>query len=95
MNGDDVDDSTKKRDPAVKIACEELRQQLKSCIKESECVRQQHRRAADCVKANDGTVPQQCFVLIDVFSACKRSMFKGRAPFAIVNATSACQYVTN
>lgn len=58
------------------IACDRLRQELKKCIKQSDCVQKDRRLAKDCIRSSDGTVPDRCFSLLSTFSDCKRSMVK-------------------
>ncbi|VDM24110.1 unnamed protein product [Toxocara canis] len=62
-------------------SCDRLRQELKRCIKESECVQKQRRSARDCIDATDGSVPHRCFVLLSNFSDCKRSLVDMRSRF--------------
>uniref|UniRef100_A0A0M3IK07 Cytochrome c oxidase assembly factor 5 n=1 Tax=Ascaris lumbricoides TaxID=6252 RepID=A0A0M3IK07_ASCLU len=55
-------------------SCDRLRQELKRCIKESDCVQKERRSAKDCINATDGSVPHRCFTLLSNFSDCKRSL---------------------
>ena len=55
-------------------SCDRLRQELKRCIKESDCVQIDRRPAAECVQARDGRVPDRCYTLMTTFSDCKRSL---------------------
>lgn len=57
-------------------SCDRLRQELKRCIKESDCVQKDRRSAKQCINATDGTVPDRCFVLLANFSDCKRSLVR-------------------
>uniref|UniRef100_A0A1I8ABB6 Cytochrome c oxidase assembly factor 5 n=1 Tax=Steinernema glaseri TaxID=37863 RepID=A0A1I8ABB6_9BILA len=74
-------------DPAVAshqasgVSCDRLRQELKKCLKESDCVQVHCRSAKDCVNAHDGTVPDRCFTLLSNFSDCKRSLVDMRSRF--------------
>ncbi|CAD5212991.1 unnamed protein product [Bursaphelenchus okinawaensis] len=63
------------------IACDRLRQELKRCIKESDCVQKDRRSAKECINAHDGTVPDRCFTLLTTFSDCKRSIVDMRSRF--------------
>uniref|UniRef100_A0A914WIR7 Cytochrome c oxidase assembly factor 5 n=1 Tax=Plectus sambesii TaxID=2011161 RepID=A0A914WIR7_9BILA len=62
-------------------ACDRLRQELKACIKESDCVQVLRRSATECINATDGSVPRECFHLLTSFSDCKRSMVDMRSRF--------------
>ncbi|KAF1562791.1 UNVERIFIED_CONTAM: Cytochrome c oxidase assembly factor 5, partial [Eudyptes robustus] len=62
-------------------ACDRLRQELKRCIKESDCVQKDRRSAKECINATDGTVPDRCFSLLSTFSDCKRSLVDMRSRF--------------
>ncbi|VDK59853.1 unnamed protein product [Anisakis simplex] len=57
-------------------SCDRLRQELKRCIKESECVQKLRRPAKECISATDGSVPERCFQLLSNFSDCKRSLVR-------------------
>ncbi|MFH4973976.1 hypothetical protein AB6A40_000685 [Gnathostoma spinigerum] len=63
------------------IACDRLRQELKKCIKESDCIQKEHRRARECINAHDASVPERCFSLLTSLSDCKRSMIDMRSRF--------------
>ncbi|KAI6183129.1 Cytochrome c oxidase assembly factor 5 [Aphelenchoides bicaudatus] len=62
-------------------SCDRIRQELKRCIKESDCVQVQRRSAKECVNAHDGTVPDRCFQLMNLFGDCKRSLVDMRSRF--------------
>lgn len=68
-----VDDEINKQ-KRTGIACDRLRQELKRCIKESDCVQKDRRSAKECINATDGTVSNRCFALLTTFSDCKRSI---------------------
>ncbi|KAJ1370371.1 hypothetical protein KIN20_032080 [Parelaphostrongylus tenuis] len=63
------------------ISCDRLRQALKKCIKESECVQVQARSAKECIDAHDGSVSDKCFQLLQNFTDCKRSLIDMRSRF--------------
>ncbi|KJH48637.1 putative colon cancer-associated protein Mic1 [Dictyocaulus viviparus] len=62
--------------PSSGISCDRLRQALKKCIKESDCVQIQARSARECIDAHDGSVPDKCFSLLQNFIDCKKSMLE-------------------
>ena len=70
----EYDDESLNRLEKTGRSCDRLRQELKRCIKESECVQIDRRPAAECVKAKDGRVPDRCYTLMSTFSDCKRSL---------------------
>ncbi|VDK68075.1 unnamed protein product [Litomosoides sigmodontis] len=59
-------------------ACNHVRQALKKCLKESDCVQKEHRRALDCMRSRADTVPQRCFQLLHTFAQCKLSLVDNR-----------------
>uniref|UniRef100_A0A0R3RZS1 Cytochrome c oxidase assembly factor 5 n=1 Tax=Elaeophora elaphi TaxID=1147741 RepID=A0A0R3RZS1_9BILA len=59
-------------------ACDHIRQALKRCLKESDCVQKEHRHAADCLRSRPDTVPARCFQLLDTFAQCKLSLVDNR-----------------
>lgn len=63
------------------IACDRLRKEVKRCIKESECIQIDRRKAKECLEARDGRVPDRCYSLLSTFSDCKRSIIDRRARF--------------
>ncbi|KAE9419201.1 hypothetical protein Angca_009102, partial [Angiostrongylus cantonensis] len=63
------------------ISCDRLRQALKKCIKQSHCVQVQARSAKECIDAHDGSVPEKCFLLLQNFTDCKRSLVDMRSRF--------------
>uniref|UniRef100_A0A0N4ZWR3 Cytochrome c oxidase assembly factor 5 n=1 Tax=Parastrongyloides trichosuri TaxID=131310 RepID=A0A0N4ZWR3_PARTI len=67
--------------PSTGKSCDKLRQELKRCIKESICVQIEGRKAEECLKARDGTVPDRCYILLNNFSDCKRSLVDMRSRF--------------
>lgn len=63
------------------VACDRLRQELKRCIKESDCVQIDRRLAKNCLDAHDGRVPNRCYLLLNTFCDCKRSIIDQRSRF--------------
>uniref|UniRef100_A0A914GR80 Cytochrome c oxidase assembly factor 5 n=1 Tax=Globodera rostochiensis TaxID=31243 RepID=A0A914GR80_GLORO len=61
------------------IACDRIRQQLKNCIKGSECIQIKRKKAKECHDELD--LPPKCIQLMYVLSECKRNMIDPRARF--------------
>ncbi|VDK64110.1 unnamed protein product [Onchocerca ochengi] len=59
-------------------ACDHIRQALKRCLKESDCIQKEHRHAMDCLRSHADTVPIRCFQLLDTFAQCKLSLIDNR-----------------
>ncbi|CAG9540842.1 unnamed protein product [Cercopithifilaria johnstoni] len=59
-------------------ACDHIRQALKKCLKESDCIQKEHRHASDCLRSRADTVPVRCFQLLDTFAQCKLSLIDNR-----------------
>ncbi|EFO24964.1 hypothetical protein LOAG_03521 [Loa loa] len=59
-------------------ACDHIRQALKRCLKQSDCVQKEHRHAVDCLRSRVDTVPVRCFQLLDTFAQCKLSLIDNR-----------------
>ncbi|KAH7731901.1 Protein Y18D10A.16 [Aphelenchoides avenae] len=77
----EVDDEDVQTHQKTGIACDRLRQALKKCIKDSECVQLDRRPAKECLQARDGRVPDRCYSLLATFSDCKKSMVDMRSRF--------------
>ncbi|KAI1702671.1 hypothetical protein DdX_15350 [Ditylenchus destructor] len=56
--------------------CQSFRSALKECLKESDCVRKERRKAKDCINngRDYGTVPTRCFDLAAALTECNRSL---------------------
>ncbi|KAK6101627.1 Cytochrome c oxidase assembly protein PET191 family protein [Brugia pahangi] len=59
-------------------ACDHVRQALKRCLRESDCVQKEHRQAMDCLRSHANSVPARCFQLLDTFAQCKLSLIDNR-----------------
>ncbi|XP_043278450.1 cytochrome c oxidase assembly factor 5 [Venturia canescens] len=64
-----------------KSRCAGARADLKMCLLESDCCKVFHRTPRECLKANDGSVPDACTALRLTFFECKRSIIDGRRRF--------------
>ncbi|XP_046383688.1 cytochrome c oxidase assembly factor 5 [Ischnura elegans] len=61
--------------------CSGIRADLKMCLLESECVKKTGKTPRECLKTNDGSVPDECFALRNTFFECKRSLLDARQRF--------------
>ncbi|KAL3085033.1 hypothetical protein niasHS_010102 [Heterodera schachtii] len=61
------------------IACDRIRQQLKKCIKESDCIQIKRKKARECHEELD--LPQHCIHLMYSLAECKRNNIDPRARF--------------
>ncbi|ODN01948.1 Cytochrome c oxidase assembly factor 5 [Orchesella cincta] len=61
--------------------CAGLRQELKFCLQESDCVKKNHKTPRECLKVDDGSVPQDCIILRQTFFECKRALLDTRQRF--------------
>ena len=53
-------------------ACDIIRDEVKRCIKDSDCVRIENRRSRDCVTSHD--IPSSCQRWLNGLYNCKRTM---------------------
>ncbi|XP_063991315.1 cytochrome c oxidase assembly factor 5 [Diachasmimorpha longicaudata] len=61
--------------------CAGVRADLKVCLLESDCCKIQRKTPKECIKATDGSVPEDCQALRFVLYECKRSLVDGRKRF--------------
>ncbi|CAG9858281.1 unnamed protein product [Phyllotreta striolata] len=61
--------------------CAGVRADLKMCLLESDCCRNLKKTPRECLKAMDGTVPDECYALRNSFFECKRSLLDARQRF--------------
>ncbi|KAL4003118.1 Cytochrome c oxidase assembly protein PET191 family protein [Acanthocheilonema viteae] len=73
-----MDENEEKPKKKTGRACDHIRQALKRCLRESDCVQKEHRQALDCLHSRADTVPARCFQLLDVFAQCKLSLIDNR-----------------
>ncbi|CAH1373890.1 cytochrome c oxidase assembly factor 5 [Tenebrio molitor] len=64
-----------------KSACAGARADLKMCLLESDCCKIHKKTPKECLKAQDGTVPLECYALRNTFFECKRSLLDNRQRF--------------
>ncbi|EZA61957.1 hypothetical protein DMN91_003738 [Ooceraea biroi] len=64
-----------------KTRCANIRADLKMCLLESDCCKIHKRTPKECLKTYDGTVPEKCYALRNVFFDCKHSIIDGRRRF--------------
>ncbi|XP_068617276.1 cytochrome c oxidase assembly factor 5 [Battus philenor] len=60
-------------------ACANIRADLKLCLLQSSCCREEKRTPKECLK--DGFVPDECLRLRQSFFECKRSLIDNRRRF--------------
>uniref|UniRef100_A0A914LUY3 Cytochrome c oxidase assembly factor 5 n=1 Tax=Meloidogyne incognita TaxID=6306 RepID=A0A914LUY3_MELIC len=61
------------------IACDGIRQQVKQCLLESDCIKIKMKRARECVEDND--LPTNCQQLLYILHECRRNSIDPRARF--------------
>ncbi|CAH0390324.1 unnamed protein product [Bemisia tabaci] len=61
--------------------CAGSRADLKLCLLNSPCCKDHKRTPKECLKAKDGTVPEECYALYNTFFECKRSILDMRTRF--------------
>lgn len=59
--------------------CSDLRDDLKECIEEADCVKVQRRKVKDCYES--GELPIRCIQLRQILFDCKRSLLDNRLRF--------------
>jgi len=70
-----------------KRSCDGLREDLKTCLVNSDCVQKHGRTPRECLVMSagpgggDGSVPGECLVLRQTFFECKRSILDMRTRF--------------
>lgn len=64
-----------------KTRCANVRADLKICLLQSDCCKIYKRTPRECLRAQDGTVPDECFALRNAFFECKHSLIDGRRRF--------------
>lgn len=62
-------------------ACGTIREDLKQCIKESDCVKVHLKSPKECLREADPTVPIECLQLRQLLFDCKRTSLDNRARF--------------
>ncbi|CAH2047498.1 unnamed protein product, partial [Iphiclides podalirius] len=64
---------------ADKSPCAGVRADLKMCLLNSSCCKEDKKTPRECLK--DGLVPDECFQLRQSFFECKRSLLDNRRRF--------------
>jgi len=72
------DDTVQKEDTRP---CAGLREELKFCLLESDCVKKLNKTPKECLRVNDGSVDKDCVVLRQTFFECKRALLDNRQRF--------------
>ncbi|KAK7869358.1 hypothetical protein R5R35_012902 [Gryllus longicercus] len=62
-------------------ACAGVRADLKMCLLESDCVKVHKKTPRQCFQEQDSSVPNECYVLRNLFFECKRSLLDNRQRF--------------
>lgn len=66
-------------DVSPKGACSTAREDLKLCLKNADCIKNQKRKVRDCYEANE--LPLECLRLRTLLFECKRSLLDNRLRF--------------
>lgn len=66
---------------ADKRPCAGVRADLKMCLLNTDCVKRDKKTPRECLKTNDGSVPNECQALRNTFFECKRSLLDNRVRF--------------
>lgn len=74
-----VDDKFDPDEEKKKGSCSHLREDLKYCLENSDCVKVQKRKVKDCYDSNE--LPLECLQLRTVLFECKRSLIDNRLRF--------------
>ncbi|GAB1861907.1 Cytochrome c oxidase assembly factor 5 [Camponotus japonicus] len=64
-----------------KSRCANIRADLKMCLLQSDCCKIYKHTPRECLKLQDGTVPDECFALRNTLFDCKHSIIDGRRRF--------------
>ncbi|XP_066930588.1 cytochrome c oxidase assembly factor 5-like [Clytia hemisphaerica] len=67
--------------PDVKEACSGLKEQLISCMKESECMQKDGKSVRECMQSTSAGVNEDCRQIQYSFYECRRSMLDMRNRF--------------
>ncbi|KAI2809637.1 Dephospho-CoA kinase (Dephosphocoenzyme A kinase) (COAE) [Blomia tropicalis] len=62
-------------------SCSVIRDELKFCLKSSECVKVNRLTPRQCLQVHDESVPEKCHRLAYLFFECKRSLLDNRVRF--------------
>lgn len=61
--------------------CSAIRNELKSCMKDTDCVKIHRMTPKQCLQNHDPSVPERCNRLVYLFFECKRSLLDNRTRF--------------
>eukprot|EP00042_Codosiga_hollandica_P013150 m.29919 g.29919 ORF g.29919 m.29919 type:complete len:72 (+) comp40790_c0_seq2:76-291(+) len=65
----------------MSTSCEGLREQVRRCLSESECMNLHRKSAQDCIQPNAEGMTAQCKSIVQALFECKRSMLDMRQRF--------------
>lgn len=58
--------------------CLEVKEHLRKCLLNSNCVKLRKKTLQDCLSISDGSVPEECQLLRNRYFHCKNLMYRGR-----------------
>ncbi|KAB7500969.1 Cytochrome c oxidase assembly factor 5 [Armadillidium nasatum] len=67
--------------PADGRSCSGVREDLKACLYETDCVKKHKKTPRECLRTFDESIPQECYALRVTFFECKRSLLDTRQRF--------------
>ncbi|XP_034944359.1 cytochrome c oxidase assembly factor 5 [Chelonus insularis] len=67
--------------PQSKERCANIRDDLKMCLLQTDCCRKYKKTPRQCLLDRDPSIPDECYVLKNVFYECKRSLIDARRRF--------------
>lgn len=62
-------------------SCSVIRDELKFCMRNTDCVKVARKTPRECLRTNDPSVPEKCHRLAYLFFECKRSVLDNRVRF--------------
>lgn len=62
-------------------SCSIIRDELKFCIRNTDCVKVDRKTPRECLRSHDPSVPERCHRLAYLFFECKRSVLDTRVRF--------------
>jgi len=62
-------------------ACWRIRYELKKCLMESPCIKEDKWPAKKCLTDPDARIDKKCFGFINTYRACRRQVLDARARF--------------
>lgn len=70
--------SIEMQDKKEQDVCLQVREDLRKCLLNSNCVKLHKKKLQHCLSVSDGSVPEECQLLRNRYFLCKNTAYRGR-----------------